>query len=286
MHNRFLPIGAQQVAGSWTQSIKQSNRKIQKQITIPSRLIVFAFQYAKLQTAELRRHIGSGIRSDEAMESIFANKLAEIGYALHLGYSQDSVLNGQSPVSLQYKAKDERVFIQGSYRSANGASLLINGTKKYCYPIININNRKDQAIIYLDAVFSSDHQISALHLQDGSIKATILGVADSRRMNSNQDKTVFMGYSNIYTAFTGFRDLTALPSHGARPCVQPQSIPVFVSAIIKYNKEEIRQQIEKVQGFSERLIVVNASKEIDYENLFKNIFKNGESLNNVQNNPS
>lgn len=275
----ILPIGTEMVAGAWTDSIKTSNRHIQKQVIIPSKLIVFAFQYAKLQTAELRRHHGSAIHSDEALESIFVNKLAELGYALYLGYSTDSILNGKSTVSLQYKAKDERVFIQENYKSASGNPLSINGTKKFCYPIININSRKDHLIVYLDAVFAENKKVSSLKICNGEIKATILGIADIASMNANQNKSVFMGYSNIYTAFTGFKKLRPAMISGAKPLAVIQTIPSFVSSLIKYNKEKMSIELDEAVEFSERALGATATKEIDYEGLFKNIFLSTEQKN-------
>ena len=98
---------ATDVFATWKNDICNLNHRQTKfvSVNIPARLIVFAWEYAKLQASELKQRIGNSINYFSCVENIFVNKLAELGYVLYIGFSKEDILHGQSPVKLNYKGK-------------------------------------------------------------------------------------------------------------------------------------------------------------------------------------
>ena len=262
-----LPITASQMSDQWKRSISKIDRGIQRSMFVPGKLIVFAYEYAIQQSNELKNRFGSSVNQEEANESIFVNKISEIGYAMMLGYTQDSILNGRSPVSLDYRAKDERVFIDAKYASDYKRKLLISGTKKFSFPVIHIKNVSDQAIIYVDAEYNKTSDTSNIKIDNGSIKVTAIGLATPDFLNENQSKRFYMGYSNIYTSLNCFVGLFPFPST-ANGQIQTSVVPKHVVSIIKSNQQDIDIKLSEIQKFFSRSASVHVMKKIDYAALF------------------
>ena len=246
-------------------------------INIPSRLIVFAWEYAKLQTAELKQRIGNSINYFACVESVFVNKLAEIGYVLYMGFSKEDILHGRSPVRLDYKGKDERFCIAGSIYKQNDLPLTISGSKRFCYPTIKRRSTAPQTIIYVDAnpIVAENKNFSRINIVDNKIKITIIGIANVEDMNVFQDQKRFLGYSNAHTAFIGLKKLTPV-SKSIADIDNTMFIPSFVSSIASATSNSINHIVQEINKEIVRATDVRPVGIIDYEKLFENVLKTEE----------
>lgn len=255
----------------WTQDIVSGLNHTAKPINIwlSSRAIVFAWDYAKLQALEIKNRVGNTFDYFAVIESVFINKIAEIAYARMVGYSEDAIFIGKSPVSLNYKGKDERVYIENASYYNGKYPILISGSKKYAYPIIKRRNSMSQAIIYVDASCKRtiDGAVSHIRIDDGKLKVTILGYVIPEDMNIYQDQKLLMGYSNAFTAFTGFRQLRIL-NEPSEKNQQQAFIPSYIRNIINDSANDIQEKILQIKKE-----LMQESKEptntvIDYQKLF------------------
>lgn len=238
-------------------------------VNISSRLIVFAWEYAKHQASELKNRIGNSGNYFVCVENIFVNKLAELAYVLNMGFSKEDVLHGHSPVRLNYKGKDERFCIAGNDYIQNDKPLTIAGSKKFCYPTIRRRNQNPQLIIYIDAkpILGQAKDFARINIINNKIKVTMIGVAKAEDMNIYQDQKCFLGYSNVHTAFTGLRRLSPI-------AIQPVKdgdnsfIPTFVSSIATATNEEINKMVQSIHNEIVRATDIRPVGIIDYDALF------------------
>lgn len=238
-------------------------------ITIPSRLVVFAWEYAKNQSFELKKRIGNSMNYFSCIESIFVNKLAELAYVMNAGFSKEDILHGESPIHLNYRGKDERFCISGDQYFQGEVEVVIAGSKKYCYPTVKRYSSKPQSVIYIDAIpiTNQSKDFSRINIVNNTIKVTLIGIAAPDDMNRYQDQRRFLGYSNVHTAFVGLQCL--------RPVIKQEhqknesaSIPSFVSAIANATNNDI---IKSVQSIRDEIVRSTETKPvgiIDYDALF------------------
>ena len=267
---------ATDVFATWKNDICNLNHRQTKfvSVNIPARLIVFAWEYAKLQASELKQRIGNSINYFSCVENIFVNKLAELGYVLYIGFSKEDILHGQSPVKLNYKGKDERFCIAGSCYKQNDLPLTISGAKRFCYPTIRRRSVSPQTIIYIDAnpISIENKNFSRINIVNNTIKITIIGIANAEDMNLFQDQKRFLGYSNAHTAFTGLKNLTPV-SKGSADLDAAMFIPSFVSSIANATNDSINKTVQNINKEITRATDVRPVGIIDYEKLFESVLK-------------